>query len=110
MQRAGIFLILSSLALICGCSESSSPTAPNADMVVGTWIDSDGDEWTFNADGTFFDYDGDEGTWSVDGNKFTWTYLGLVSVTFTFSVNDDELRLTLTVDGETETEVWQRKK
>ena len=110
MQRKGVLLILCCLVLIYGCGESSSPTAPKADLVVGTWIDSDGDEWTFNADGTFLDYEGDEGTWSVEGNKLTWTYLGLVSLTMTFSVVDDEMRLTLTVDGETETDVWQRKK
>ena len=78
-------------------------------MVVGTWIDSDGNEWTFNADGTFLNYEGEEGSWSVDNDKLTWTYLGVVSLTFTFSVCHNELRLSLTVEDETETEVLQEK-
>ena len=111
MYRPVILIALSSLLLIYGCSGDSSPTATNTDpdLVVGTWIDSDGDEWTFNADGTFLDYEGDEGTWSVAGDKLTWTYMDIVSVTMTFSVGDDVMRLSATVDGLTDREVWRRK-
>ena len=115
MHRLAIFFVLHSILLICGCGEDSSPTAPNTDigvdpdLVVGTWIDPDGDEWTFNADGTFLDYDGDEGTWAAEGDKMTWTYMDIASVTFTFSVGDDVMRLSATIDGVEERSVWRRK-
>ncbi|MBN60603.1 MAG: hypothetical protein CME20_04515 [Gemmatimonadetes bacterium] len=111
MHRLARFFVFSSILFICGCGEDSSPTATNTDpdLVVGTWIDSDGDEWTFNADGTFLDYDGDEGTWAVDGDKMTWTYMDIASMTFTFSVGDDVMRLSATIDGAEEREVWKRK-
>ena len=41
-------------ASILGCGEDSGPMASNmGGDPVGTWLDHDGDEWTFNSDGTF---------------------------------------------------------
>jgi len=111
MHRLAIFFVFSSILFIYGCGEDSSPTATSSDLdlVVGTWIDPDGDEWTFKADGTFLDYEGDEGTWAVEGDKMTWTLMGVAFMTFTFSVGDDVMRLTVTIDGVEEREVWKRK-
>ena len=104
-------------ASILGCGEDSGPTASNMGvdpaMVVGTWLDYDGDEWTFNSDGTFLDYEGDEGTWSVEGDVMTWTMSG-VDLSMTFSVGESEIHLTTTFDdgsAETaETSRWKRKR
>ena len=81
---------------------------------VGTWLDQDGDEWTFNSDGTLFDYEGDEYTWSVEGGVMTWTMSG-VDLTMTFSVEKNYMYLTTTFDegsaAETkETSRWKRKR
>jgi len=48
----GIFIFLM-LAFLIGCKESSSPVGPVvSNGVVGTWVDENGLEYTFNANGT----------------------------------------------------------
>ena len=101
-------------ASILGCGEDSGPMASNmGGDPVGTWLDHDGDEWTFNSDGTLLDYEGDEWTWSVEGGVMTWTISG-VDLSMTFSVGENYMYLTTTFDegsaAETkETSRWKRK-
>ena len=102
-----VLIALFVTASILGCGEDSGPTASNMGvdpaMVVGVWLDSDGDEWTFNSDGTFLDWEGKELTWSVEGDVMTWTMLG-VDLSMTFSVGETEMYLTTTFDdGSAET-------
>ena len=101
---------------ILGCGNNmSGPMAENmGGDPVGTWLDQDGDEWTFNSDGTLLDYEGDEWTWSVEGGVMTWTMSG-VDLTMTFSVEKNYMYLTTTFDegsaAETkETSRWKRKR
>ena len=97
---------------ILGCGNNmSGPMASNmGGDPVGTWLDQDGDEWTFNSDGTFLDYEGDEGTWSVEGGVMTWTMSG-VDLTMTFSVGENYMYLTTTFDdGSAETSRWKRRR
>ena len=49
----------------------------NQDLLVGIWIDEEGDPVSFRADGTFVFPDEElelEGTWSVAGDKLTMAY------------------------------------
>ena len=62
---------------IIGCGDDKNPVKSNQDLLVGTWIDDEGDPVTFRADGTFVIPDEEfelEGTWSVAGDKLTLTY------------------------------------
>ena len=96
---------------ILGCGGDSGPMASNmGGDPVGTWLDSDGDEWTFNSDGTFLDWEGRELTWSVEEDVMTWTRLG-VDLSLTFSVGENEMYLTTTFDdGSAETSRWKRRR
>ena len=51
-----------------------NPVKSDQDLLVGTWLDEDGDSITFRSDATFVDGDGDEGTWSLVGDQLTLTY------------------------------------
>ena len=97
---------------ILGCGNNmSGPMAENmGGDPVGTWLDHDGDEWTFNSDGTLLDYEGDEWTWSVEGGVMTWTMSG-VDLTMTFSVGENYMYLTTTFDdGSAETSRLKRRR
>ena len=96
---------------ILGCGGDSGPMASNmGGDPVGTWLDQDGDEWTFNSDGTLLDYEGKELTWSVEGGVMTWTRFG-IDLTMTFSVEKNYMYLTTTFDdGSAETSRWKRRR
>ena len=112
MKRTIGFLMLVGLMVgIVGCGDDNNPVKSDEDLLVGTWLEEDGDEWTFSADGTFVDWEGDSGTWSINGDKMTWTEeTGSISINWTFSVTDESLTLSLTIDGETESQTFTRKK
>ena len=98
-------------ASILGCGGDFGPMAPDmGGDPVGTWLDHEDNEWTFNSDGTFLDDEGNEGTWSVEGGVMTWKLSG-VDLSMTFSVVKKYLYLTTTfADGYAETERWKRKR
>ena len=114
MYKAKLLALFVTVSIL-GCGEDSGPMASNmGGDPVGTWLDQDGDEWTFNSDGTLLDYEGDEYTWSVEGGVMTWTMSG-VDLTMTFSVEKNYMYLTTTFDegsaAETkETSRWKRKR
>ena len=96
---------------ILGCGGDFGPMAPDmGGDPVGTWLDQDGYEWTFNSDGTFLDDEGNEGTWSVEGGVMTWAMSG-VDLSMTFSVGENYMYLTTTFDdGSAETSGWKRRR
>jgi hypothetical protein len=53
------------------------------DLLVGTWVDPDGDEYTFTSDRVFIDEVGDQYTWSIieggDKLEFSGDYYGTYS-------------------------------
>ena len=60
---------------VVGCGDDDNPVkSSNEDLLVGTWLDEDGDSITFRSNGTFVDWDGDEGTWSLVGDQLTIAY------------------------------------
>ena len=89
---------------IIGCGDDKNPVKSNQDLLVGTWIDDEGDAFTFRADGTFVFPDEElelEGTWSVAGDTLTMAYteekLRELFIT--------GLRESLKEDGHTDTEI-----
>ena len=90
-------------------SDLSFTTDGDATTLTGvTWVDEDGNELVFSADGTYR-WGGDsfifeEGTWTADGNTITIT----VSLTTSspYSVSDDTMTFT---DDEGEEQVLTRK-
>ena len=100
----GLLLMLGLMVGIIGCGDDKNPVKSNQDLLVGTWIDEEGDPVTFRADGTFVIADEVlelEGTWSVAGDKLTMAYtkaeLNEVFIT--------GLRESLKEDGHTDTEI-----
>ena len=90
-------------------SDFSFTTDGDATTLTGvTWVDEDGDELVFSADGTYRRGDDsfvfEEGTWTADGNTITIT----VSLTTSspYSVSDDTITFT---DDEGEEHVLTRK-
>jgi len=51
-----------------------NPVKSDQDLLVGTWLDEDGDSITLRSNGTFVDWDEDEGTWSLVGDQLTIAY------------------------------------
>ena len=101
--------LLMMVGLVVGVVESNgnddNPVKSNQDLLVGTWLDEDGDSITFRSDGTFVDWDEDEGTWSLVGDQLTIAYddPDLADDGFTVTLNsvtDTELTVT-DEDGET---------
>ena len=94
---------------VVGCGDDDNPVKSNQDLLVGTWLDEDGDPATFRSDGTFVDSDGDEGTWSLVGDQLTIAYndedYGSGTLTLN-SVTDTELTVT---DEDGERDVLTRK-
>ena len=77
----------------------------NQDLLVGTWTDEAGDDWTLKADGTFVDNFEGEGTWSLVGDQLTFTYddPDLAESGFTVTLNEvDSHTATITENGERE--------
>jgi len=108
MKRTIGFLMMVGLMVgIVGCGDDNNPvkevTPSNQDLLVGTWLDEDGDPGTFKADGTFVDPEEDKGKWSLVGDQLTITYddpdLAEFNGTFTITVTDTELTMT-DEDGE----------
>ena len=98
--------LLMMVGLVIGVVESGgaedNPVKSNQDLLVGIWLDEDGDPFTYRSNGTFVDWDGDEGTWSLAGDQFTIAYddedYGSGTATLN-SVTDTELTVT-DEDGE----------
>jgi len=115
MKRTIGFLMMVGLMVgVVGCGDDDNPVKSNQanqDLLVGTWIDQDGDEWTLKADGTFVDYAEDKGTWSLVEDQFKLTYddpdfaVGNV-VTSLISVTDTKLT---TDEDDNEGYVYTRK-
>ena len=57
-----------------GCGDDDNPVKSNQDLLVGTWLDEDGDSITLRSNGTFVDWEEDEGTWSLVGDQLTIAY------------------------------------
>ncbi len=114
MYKAKLLALFVTVSIL-GCGGDSGPMASNmGGDPVGTWLDQDGYEWTFNSDGTLLDYEGKELTWSVEGGVMTWTMSG-VDLSMTFSVGENYMYLTTTFDegsaAETkETSRWKRRR
>ena len=81
-----------------------NPVKSDQDLLVGTWLDEDGDPITLRSNGTFVDWDGDEGTWSLVGDQLTLTYddPDFAEFDFTATLNSvTDIKLTVTdEDGE----------
>ena len=101
MRRMIRFLMMVGLVVgVVGCGDDDNPVKSNQDLLVGTWLDEDGDSITFRSDGTFVDWEEDEGTWSLVGDQLTIEFndedygsgtVTLNSVTDTeFSVTDED--------------------
>ena len=104
MKRTIGFLMMVGLMVgIVGCGDDNNPVKSNQDLLVGTWTDEAGDDWTLKADGTFVDNFEAEGTWSLVGDQLTTTYddpdYAEFNGTFTITVTDTELTVT-DEDGE----------
>ena len=101
-RMIGLLMVMGLMVGIIGCGDDKNPVKSNQDLLVGTWIDDEGDPVTFRDDGTFVDYEGDEGTWSLVGDQLTLTFddedFGSATVTLN-SVTDTELTIT-NEDGE----------
>ncbi len=99
--------LLMMVGLVIGVVESGgdedNPVKSNQDLLVGTWLDEDGDPFTFRSNGTFVDWDGDEGTWSLVGDQLTTTYddpdYADFNSTDTISITDTEFTV-IDEDGE----------
>ena len=90
-------------------SDFSFTTDGDATTLTGvTWVDEDGDELAFSADGTYL-WGGDsfvfeEGTWTADGNTITTT--ASLTNSSPYSVSDDTMTFT---DDEGEEQVLDEK-
>ena len=74
-RMIGILMMVGLVVGVVGCGDDDNPVkSSNEDLLVGTWLDEDGDPFTFRSNGTFVDWDGDEGTWSLVGDQLTLTY------------------------------------
>ena len=105
MRRMIGFLMMVGLVVgIVGCGGDDNPVKSDQDLLVGTWLDEDGDPITLRSNGTFVDWDGDEGTWSLVGDQLTLTYddPGFAAFGFTGTLNSvTDTKLTVTdEDGE----------
>ena len=105
MKRTiGLLMMVGLMVGIIGCGDDKNPVKSNQDLLVGTWIDDEGDAFTFRADGTFVIADEEpelEGTWSVAGDKLTLTYTEEKLREFFIT----GLRESLKEDGLTDTEI-----
>ena len=100
----GLLMVMGLMVGIIGCGDDKNPVMSNQDLLVGTWIDDEGDPVTFRADGTFVIPDEElelEGTWSVAGDKLTLTYTEEKLREFFIT----GLRESLKEDGLTDTEI-----
>ena len=100
----GLLMVMGLMVGIIGCGDDKNPVKSNQDLLVGTWIDDEGDPVTFRADGTFVIPDEElelEGTWSVAGDKLTLTYTEEKLREFFIT----GLRESLKEDGLTDTEI-----
>ena len=76
-RMIGLLMVMGLMVGIIGCGDDKNPVKSNQDLLVGTWIDDEGDAFTFRADGTFVIADEVlelEGTWSVAGDTLTMAY------------------------------------
>ena len=100
----GLLMVMGLMVGIIGCGDDKNPVKSNQDLLVGTWIDDEGDAFTFRADGTFVVPDEElelEGTWSVAGDTLTMAYTE-EKLREAFITG---LRETLKEDGLTDTEI-----
>ena len=100
----GLLMVMGLMVGIIGCGDDKNPVKSNQDLLVGTWIDDEGDAFTFRADGTLVLRDEDdelEGTWSVAGDTLTMAYTEENLREFFIT----ELRESLKEDGLTDTEI-----
>ena len=92
----GLVMMVGLMAGVAGGGDDN-PVKSDQDLLVGIWLDEDGDPITLRSDGTFVDWDGDEGTWSLVGDQLTIAYddedYGSVTVTLN-SVTDTEFTIT----------------
>ena len=103
-RMIGLLMVMGLMVGIIGCGDDKNPVKSNQDLLVGTWIDDEGDAFTFRADGTFVFPDEElelEGTWSVAGDKLTLTYTEEKLREFFIT----GLRESLKEDGLTDTEI-----
>ena len=103
-RMIGLLMVMGLMVGIIGCGDDKNPVMSNQDLLVGTWIDDEGDPVTFRADGTFVIPDEElelEGTWSVAGDKLTLTYTEEKLREFFIT----GLRESLKEDGLTDTEI-----
>ena len=70
----GLVMMVGLVVGVVGCGDDDNPVKSDQDLLVGIWLDGDGDSMTFRSDGTFVDYGEDEGTWSLVGDQLTIAY------------------------------------
>ena len=106
MKRMIGFLMMVGLVVsVIACGDGDNPVKSTAELLVGTWTDEAGDDWTLKADGTFVDNFEGEGTWSLVGDQLTFTYddPDLADRSFTVTLNEvDSYTATITENGERE--------
>jgi len=98
----GLLMMVGLMVGVVGGGDDDNPVKSDQDLLVGIWLDGDGDSMTFRSDGTFVDWEEDEGTWSLVGDQLTIAYndedYGSGTVTLN-SVTDTEFTVT-DEDGE----------
>ena len=100
-RMIGLLMMVGLMAGVAGGGDDN-PVKSDQDLLVGTWLDEDGDSITLRSNGTFVDWEEDEGTWSLVGDQLTIAYndedYGSGTVTLN-SVTDTEFTVT-DEDGE----------
>ena len=105
----GLVMMVGLVVGAVGCGDDDNPVKSNQDLLVGTWLDEDGDAWTFRSNGTLVDWEGDEGTWSLVGDQLTMAYNDEASGSYTYTLNSvTDTKLTVT-DEDGEREVFTRQ-
>ena len=95
----GLLMMVGLMVGVVGGGDDDNPVKSDQDLLVGIWLDGDGDSMTFRSDGTFVDWEEDEGTWSLVGDiAYNDEDYGSVTVTLN-SVTDTEFTVT-DEDGE----------
>ena len=104
-RMIGLLMIVGVVVGVVGCGDNDNPVKSDQDLLVGTWTDEAGDDWTLKADGTFVDNFEGEGTWSLVGDQLTFTYddPDLADEGRTVTLNDvNYTDATITENGERE--------
>ena len=94
MRRMIGFLMLVGLMVgVVGCGDDDNPAKSSEDVLDGTWVDQDGDEFTFTSDGVFIDDIGDRYTWTIEGDMLEFSGGDEYYGTYSFQLTADKLTI-----------------